>query len=133
MRISYLTKGNYNFPPENNDIFLYKDVFQKMTSSADKGDFKIIVLRGVLALSSKDDLFQRRIIGPTFRPYGDNIDFFQPKLGAFLLGKGSKWGNYKLIPLYLLSKCIKAKTYKKSLNLLWEERSGRYLFDDEDI
>ena len=126
-------KSKYIFPLDNDDMFLDKDVFQTISDRADKGNFDIIEFRGVLTLPSKQDLFQRRRIGTTFSPYGDNIVLFQPELGAFPLKKGKTYGEYKLISVYLWSKCIKTKIYKKALNLFGEERYSRYMLRDEDL
>ena len=126
-------KSKYIFPLDNDDMFLDKDVFQIISDRADKGNFDIIEFRGVLTLPSKKNLFERRRIGTTFSPYGDNIVRFQPQLGAFPLQKGNKYGEYRLISVYLWSKCIKTKIYKKALNLLGEERYSRYMLRDEDL
>ena len=87
-------KSKYIFPLDNDDMFLDKDVFQIISDRADKGNFDIIEFRGVLTLPSKKNLFERRRIGTTFSPYGDNIVRFQPQLGAFPLQKGNKYGEY---------------------------------------
>ena len=126
-------KGKYIFPLDNDDMFLDKDVFQTISDRADKGNFDIIEFRGHLILPSKEDLFHRGRIGTTFSPYGDNIVLFQPELGAFPLKKGKKYGEYTLISVYLWSKCIKTKIYKKALNLLGKERYSRYMLRDEDV
>ena len=126
-------KSKYIFPLDNDDMFLDKDVFQIISDRADKGNFDIIEFRGVLTLPSKKNLFERRRIGTTFSPYGDNIVRFQPQLGAFPLQKGNKYGEYRLISVYLWSKCIKTKIYKKALNLLGKERYSRYMLRDEDL
>ena len=126
-------KSKYIFPLDNDDMFLDKDVFQIISDRADKGNFDIIEFRGVLTLPSKKNLFERRRIGTTFSPYGDNIVRFQPQLGAFPLQKGNIYGEYRLISVYLWSKCIKTKIYKKALNLLGKERYSRYMLRDEDL
>ena len=126
-------KGKYIFPLDNDDMFLDKDVFKTISDRADKGNFDIIEFRGVLTLASKEPLFNRKKLGITFSPYGDNIVLFQPKLGAFPLQKGNGYGHYKLISVYLWSKCIKTKVYQKALKLFGEERYSRYMLRDEDL
>ena len=132
---SLAAKGKYIFPLDNDDMFLDKDVFETITERADKGNFDIIEFRGVLTLvgDSHKDLFSRRRIGTTFSPYGDNIVLFQPRLGAFPFEKGDRYGDYKIITVYLWSKCIKTKVYKKALNSLGVERYSRYMLRDEDL
>ena len=130
---SLAAKGKYIFPLDNDDMFLDKDVFETIADRADKGNFDIIEFRGVLTLISDKDLFSRNRIGTTFSPYGDNIVLFQPKLGAFPFQKANRYGDYKIISVYLWSKCIKAKVYKKALNALGEERYSRYMLRDEDF
>ena len=130
---SLAAKGKYIFPLDNDDMFLDKDVFETIADRADKGNFDIIEFRGVLTLISDKDLFSRPKIGTTFSPYGDNIVLFQPKLGAFPFQKANRYGDYKIITVYLWSKCIKTKVYKKALNALGEERYSRYMLRDEDL
>ena len=130
---SLAAKGKYIFPLDNDDMFLDKDVFETIADRADKGNFDIIEFRGVLTLISDKDLFSRNRIGTTFSPYGDNIVLFQPKLGAFPFQKANRYGDYKIISVYLWSKCIKTKVYKKALNALGEERYSRYMLRDEDL
>ena len=132
---SLAAKGKYIFPLDNDDMFLDKDVFQTITDRADKGNFDIIEFRGVLTLLGdyNKDLFSRRRIGTTFSPYGDNLVLFQPRLGAFPIEKGNRYGDYKIISVYLWSKCIKTKVYKKALNSLGVERYSRYMLRDEDF
>ena len=132
---SLAAKGKYIFPLDNDDMFLDKDVFQTITDRADKGNFDIIEFRGVLTLLGdyNKDLFSRRRIGTTFSPYGDNLVLFQPRLGAFPIEKGNRYGDYKIISVYLWSKCIKTKVYKKALNSLGVERYSRYMLRDEDL
>ena len=132
---SLAAKGKYIFPLDNDDMFLDKDVFQTITDRADKGNFDIIEFRGVLTLLGdyNKDLFSRRRIGTTFSPYGDNLVLFQPRLGAFPYEKGRRYGEYELISVYLWSKCIKTKVYKKALNYLGVERYSRYMLRDEDL
>ena len=132
---SLAAKGKYIFPLDNDDMFLDKDVFQTITDRADKGNFDIIEFRGVLTLLGdyNKDLFSRRRIGTTFSPYGDNLVLFQPRLGAFPIEKGNRYGDYKIISVYLWSKCIKTKVYKKALNYLGVERYSRYMLRDEDL
>ena len=130
---SLAAKGKYIFPLDNDDMFLDKDVFQTITERAEKGNFDIIEFRGVLTLPSKDDLFNRRRIGTTFSPYGDNYVVFQPRLGSFPYQRGSRYGEYRLISVYLWSKCIKTKIYKKALKAFGKERYSRYMLRDEDF
>ena len=126
-------KGKFIFPLDNDDMFLDKDVFQIISDRAEKGNFDIIEFRGVLTLPGSGDLYSRRRIGTTFSPYGDNYVVFQSQLGGFPYKRGSKYGEYRLISVYLWSKCIKTKIYKKSLNAFGEERYSRYMLRDEDF
>ena len=79
---------------------------------------KVIEFRGVLTLAPRnnEDIYHRYKLGTTFSPYGDNIVLYQPELGNFPMQKGNRYGDYKLISVYLWSKCIKTKVYKKALN-----------------
>ena len=132
---SLAATGKYIFPLDNDDMFLDTDVFDTITKVADKGNFDIIEFRGVLTLAPKndEDIFHRRRLGTTFSPYGDNLVLYQPELGNFPMRKGNKYGDYKLISVYLWSKCIKTKVYKKALNSFGEERYSRYMLRDEDL
>jgi glycosyltransferase involved in cell wall biosynthesis len=126
-------KGNYIFPLDNDDMFLDKDVFKTISDRAIKGNFDIIEFRPIFILKSKDPFFKRRRIEKTLNPYGDNIVLFQPKLGAFPLQKGQSYGRYKILSVYLWTKCIKTKVYQKALKLLGEKRYSRFMLCDEDV
>ena len=132
---SLAAKGKYIFPLDNDDMFLDKDVFDTISKVADKGNFDIIEFRGVLTLAPRnnEDIYHRYKLGTTFSPYGDNIVLYQPELGNFPMQKGNRYGDYKLISVYLWSKCIKTKVYKKALNAFGEERYSRYMLRDEDL
>ena len=64
---------------------------------------------------------------------GDNYVVFQPRLGSFPYQRGSRYGEYRLISVYLWSKCIKTKIYKKALKAFGKERYSRYMLRDEDF
>jgi hypothetical protein len=114
-------------------MFLDKDVFKTISDRAIKGNFDIIEFRPIFILKSKDPFFKRRRIEKTLNPYGDNIVLFQPKLGAFPLQKGQSYGRYKILSVYLWTKCIKTKVYQKALKLLGEKRYSRFMLCDEDV
>ena len=126
-------KGKYIFPLDNDDMFLDKNVFEIITDRAEKGNFDIIEFRGISALLPNKNILERKKKDTTFSPIEDNIVLFQPELGKFPIKKGRSYDGYRLISIFLWSKCIKTNIYKKALNLLGEERYARYMLRDEDV
>ena len=128
------SKGEYIFPLDHDDMFLNNDIFETISKIADKGNFDIVQFRGVLSLLGRSNILDNPIKNIPFSSKKvNNLVLFQPELSNYSLIPGSGMGNYDVRDAYLWGKCIRTKTYKKTLNKLGEEKYSRYMLAHEDI
>ena len=126
-------KGKYIFPLDNDDLFLDEDVFEIISNIADKGNFDLVEFKGVFSRLISSNLLSNRIQDTYYSGHKLNLVMFQPELGRYPIRPGNKMGKYDIHDVFLWTKCIRTKIYKKALNLLGEERYSRYMLLHEDI
>ena len=118
------SKGEYIFPLDHDDMFLNNDIFETISKIADKGNFDIVQFRCVLSLLGRSNILDNPIKNIPFSSKKvNNLVLFQPELSNYSLIPGSGMGNYDVRDAYLWGKCIRTKTYKKTLNKLGEEKN----------
>ena len=127
------SKGKYIFPLDNDDMFLDKDVFETITSIADKGNFDLVEFKGVFSLQGGSNLLNNRIQDTYFSGHKLNLVMFQPELGNYPVRPGNQMGKYVVHDVFLWTKCIRTKIYQKGLNKLGEERYSRHMLLHEDL
>ena len=126
------SKGKYLFTLDNDDIFLYKDIFYTTIILAQSGNFDIIEFKAISNKIKNEDLLNNKIKDAKFT-HQKSVILFQPELGRFPISTGNTIGSYRLRDIFLWGKCIKTKIYKKVLNKLEFSRYSRYMIRYEDI
>ena len=126
-------KGKYIFPLDNDDLFLDEDVFETISNIADKGNFDLVEFKGVFSRKGSPNLLNNRIQDIYYSGHKLNLVMFQPELGRYPVRPGNQIGTYEIHDVFLWTKCIRTKIYKKALNLLGEERYSRYMLSHEDV
>jgi len=126
-------KGKYIFPLDNDDLFLDEDVFETISNIADKGNFDLVEFKGVFSRKGSSNLLNNRIQDVYYSGHKLNLVMFQPELGRYPVRPGNQIGTYEIHDVFLWTKCIRTKIYKKALNLLGEERYSRYMLSHEDV
>ena len=99
-----LSKGEYIFPLDNDDLFLDEDVFKTISNINDTN----------------------------FQTHKPNLVLFQPELGKFPLKEGNTSESI-FNDVYLWAKCIKTSLYKEALIKIGAKRISRYVLIFEDI
>ena len=126
-------KGKYIFPLDSTDMFLDDDVFENIVTIAEKGYFDIVEFKGIESLKGGINILKNRIndISNTNRPL--NLVLFQPQLGNYQIWPEKDINSYHIEDTHLWGKCIRTDLYKKTINLMGEERYSRYILSYEDI
>jgi len=126
--------GKYIFTMDSDDMFLDKDVFSTISNIADKGNFDLVVFYSITSkLTPNVNSTSYKILNNR-KERKANLVLFQPEMGYYpILPANNRNSNIKFIEVYIFSRCVRTKIYKKALNKLGEERYSRYMLLDEDI
>ena len=127
-----LAKGEYIFPLDNDDMFLNFDVFSVITNMADIQNIDLLEFKGIIT-SNENNILKSIIIDRAFSDHKLNYIMTQPELGDYPLRAGKGLGNLIIQDVYLWSKCIRSKIYRKALNNIGKERYSRFMIEREDI
>ena len=127
-----LAKGEYIFPLDNDDMFLNFDVFSVITNMADIQNIDLLEFKGIIT-SNENNILKSKIIDRAFSDHKLNYIMTQPELGDYPLRAGKGLGNLIIQDVYLWSKCIRSKIYRKALNNIGKERYSRFMIEREDI
>ena len=128
-----LSKGNYIFPLDNDDMFLNQDIFKIIFNIANESNIDIVEFKGIFQeYNEYNFLNETTIIDTKFQEHKPNLVLFQPKLGNYPLKEGKSTEEI-FNDVYLWAKCIKTILYKKALTILGEKRISRYVIIFEDI
>ena len=125
-------KGKYIFSLDNDDIFLDKDVFDKITFIAENGNFDIVEFKAISNKILNEDLLNNIIIDAEYS-HQKSFILFQPQLGRFPISTDGESSNYKLQDIFLWGKCIKTIIYQDALNKFGFDKYSRYMIRVEDI
>ena len=126
--------GKYIFTMDSDDMFLDKDVFSTISSIADKGNFDLVVFHTIHTKLTPNVYSTSYRILNNKKERKANLVLFQPDLGYYpILPVNNSNSNLNFIEVYIFSRCIRTKIYKKALNKLGEERYSRYMLLDEDV
>ena len=127
-------KGEYIFPLDNDDMLLDKDILSTITDIAKDGNFDIIEFKGIQVWRRYGNKLNSKIEATNYANHKLNLVLFQPDLSAFPLKAGKEINShYNITTCYLWAKCIKTSVYKKSLNLIGEEKYTRFIRAVEDV
>ena len=125
--------GKYIFPLDSDDMFLDKDVFTTISNIADKGNFDLVVFKYIKSNLTPNVYSTSYGLINVKKEYKANLVLFQPELGYYpIIPNDKSFYKIKFIEVYIFSRCIRTKIYKKALNKLGEERYSRYMLLDED-
>jgi glycosyltransferase involved in cell wall biosynthesis len=126
--------GKYIFTMDSDDMFLDKDVFSTISNIADKGNFDLVVFHTIHTKLTPNVYSTSYRIFNNKKERKANLVLFQPDLGYYpILPVNNSNSNLNFIEVYIFSRCIRTKIYKKALNKLGEERYSRYMLLDEDV
>ena len=126
-------KGKYIFPLDSDDMFLDEDVFQTITSIAEKGYFDIVEFKGIASRKGNKDIFKNKISDTNWSRHPYNLVLYQPALGNYPLWPGKTIHSLHLETVYLWAKCIRTDIYQKTINKFGKEKYSRHLTRYEDI
>ena len=130
---SLSAKGKYIFPLDNDDLFLDKDVFQKIAiETAEKYDYDIVEFRAIEAYGISK-FFKRKVYYPWINKHKKGQIVYQPELAELSLRPNKNIEKYDINDVYIWAKCIKTEIYKKAITSYGEERYSNYVTKFEDI
>lgn len=127
-----MSRGKYIMNLDNDDLFMYFDVFTTVYNEAEKGKYDIIGFQAIdcptynpLIIQMKDALYHS---------HKEGLTLYQPKLTYFAISSGSK---YNQNDLHVWGRLTKANLYKKVIynfgkNALGEIRSLCFVTWGED-
>lgn len=128
-----LSRGEYIFPLDNDDLFLDEDVFKSISNIAIESNIDIVEFKGIFQVYNEDNILNETTINDTnFQTHKPNLVLFQPELGKFPLKEGNTSESI-FNDVYLWAKCIKTSLYKEALIKMGEKRISRYVLIFEDI
>ena len=123
------SKGKYIFPLDNDDLFLSGNLFENIYEVAEFYNYDIIEFKSFTISSYNPNI--NDIKESIFNHHPNNLILHQPKLGLFPISKNNI--SYSVNDFWVWAKCIKAKIYKKSINILGKKRYSIYNCWTEDI
>ena len=113
------SRGKYISNIDNDDLFLDKDVFDKVTEEAEKGNFDILGFAAVDSKSYKPIISQMK--DDYFTSHQNGLILHQPELAHYPFTKNNKFGPNDY---HIWAKLIKADLYKKAINNLGNSAIG---------
>ena len=122
-----ISKGEYIFPLDNDDMFFSEDIFDFILKIARESYLDIVGFRGVQIGNIKDNMNLIRDLYYYQRP--DNLIIRQPKLSTWFITINGKFGFHDVT---LWCKCIKTKIYKETIISLGLERYSKFMSWAED-
>jgi len=111
------SKANYIFPLDADDMFLNKDVIYTIYNLAKK-KIDIVVFKAIM-IRKFENLIKLENLIPIRGYIKKNIIIHQPSLSSYA-------------SIVLWGQCIKAKIYKKAINIYGEQKYSRYMTVYED-
>ena len=122
------SKGKYIFCLDNDDVFCDENLFNSITSRADKYNYDIVEFK-TFEIPNYNP-YKKEIRESFFNHHENDLFLHQPELGLFPISRDS---NYYMNDFHIWGKCIKSKIYKKAVKLLGEKRYKFYNCWTEDI
>ena len=126
------SKGKYIFPIDNDDMFLYKDVFSIITNIADFDNLDITIFNSIQT-NLKPNVYSTKISKVEYeRNHKSNLVLYQPELGYFQISPSPDIEQLDFNEELIHAKCIKTKIYQTALYKLGKERFSRHMIGGED-
>ena len=107
-------KGKYIFPLDNDDMFLDADVFQTITSIAEKGNFDIVEFKGIESKIRNKDILNNKIRDTSWCGHPLNLVLYQPQLGCYQTWPTDSLTKYRVESMYLHSRTEPLDTHTLS-------------------
>ena len=114
-------------------MFLDADVFQTITSIAEKGNFDIVEFKGIESKIRNKDILNNKIRDTSWCGHPLNLVLYQPQLGRYQTWPTDSLTKYRVESMYLWAKCFRTIIYKKAINKLGKEKYSRYILSYEDM
>jgi len=124
------SKGKYIFCLDNDDIFYDENLFDKIFNIAERKNFDIVEFKSFYLKRYDFQIRLSEIKDSPFNRHPNNYTLNQPKLGLFPITKKNK---YYPNDYHIWGKSIKAKVYKKAINILSKKYYSIYNCWTEDI
>ena len=124
------SKGKYIICLDNDDLFYDENLFDKIFNIAESKDFDIVEFNSLDIKRLDIHLKSREIKENVSNHHFYNYILIQPKLGMFPISKNN---IYYANDFHIWGKSIKAKIYKKAVNMLSEKNFSFYNCWTEDI
>lgn len=122
-----LSKGEYIFCLDNDDLFFDEDVFDYVYKESKKDNLDIVSFRALYFNDYFDDIYKMKNFH--FFNFQNNLFLTQPKLGIWTLTLN---GKYRMHNHMIWSKSIKTNIYIKAVNILGIQRYSKYVCWAED-
>ncbi len=121
-------KGNYIFPLDNDDLFLFDDILEFIYKKASLEHYDVVEFKS-FNIYSYHPLLNEIKMGD-FLDHPNNLILHQPELRYHSISRNN---SLHLIDHFLWAKSINSKVYKKAVNLLGKKRYSFYNCWTEDI
>ena len=124
---SLISKGEYIFPLDNDDMFFSEDIFDFILRIARDSYLDVVGFRGVKMRNIRANINEMKDL--YLYQFPDNLIIRQPQL--------SKWfitfnGQFRFHDVTLWCKCIKTKIYKDAIISLGLEKFSKFVSWAED-
>ena len=123
-----ISKGEYIFSLDNDDLFFSPYVFDSILKSAKDSDFDIIGFRAISISDYKNNIEQMKDLY-NYEKYPKNLVVFQPKLSKWIFTKN---GHFSTHDVTIWAKCIKSNIYKNAILQLGKKRYSVFVSWAED-
>lgn len=121
-------KGNYIFPLDNDDLFLFDDILGLIYKRAYLGHYDVVEFKSFNIYSYHPLL--KEIKNGDFLNHPNNLILHQPELRYYSISRNN---SLDLTDHFLWGKSIDSKVYKNAVNLLGNKRYSFYNCWTEDI
>ena len=123
-----ISKGDYIFGLDNDDMFLSNDIFKFFVKYAQHYDFDIIGFRAFKVNNFKNGIKKMSDLY-NYTDYPKDIIIHQPQLSTWIVSKN---GKFYIHDMTIWAKCIKSKIYKEATIKLGKKRFSKFVSWGED-
>jgi glycosyltransferase involved in cell wall biosynthesis len=106
-----MSRGKYIMNLDNDDLFMYSDVFSIVYNEAEKGNYDIIGFKAVDCPTYNPSIIQMK--DALYHSHIEGLTLYQPKLTYFAISSGNK---YSQNDLHVWGRLTKANLYKKVIH-----------------
>ena len=124
-----ISKGEYIFALDNDDMFFSHDIFEYILNIAKKYDLDIVGFKAFSFRNYEDNIEKIVDLYGNYKRYSYNIIIHQPELSTWMIKKN---GHFSIHDVTIWAKCIKNQIYKKAIAKLGMERYSHFVSWAED-